>query len=74
MNSNSFIPSLFNALSEAEIFIPQPNTWVRLRDPLSSYSFEEALLLCEEANGHWQAWVPDFGKTVLQRHQFTALG
>lgn len=69
---NSSASFLFNSSPEAGHFIPYPNTWVKLRDSLSAYSFEEALLLCEEPDGRWVAWIPDFGETMLHRHQFTA--
>lgn len=54
-------------------FVPEPNLWVKLRDPLSPYSFDEALLLCQRADGSWIAWVPDFGEVGLNRHQFYKL-
>ncbi|OLP18742.1 hypothetical protein BST81_09080 [Leptolyngbya sp. 'hensonii'] len=66
----SSLSALLNLTSDAVGFVPQPNTWVRLRDPLSLFSFDEALLLCEETDGRWVAWVPDFGETLLERHQF----
>lgn len=68
-----FRSSLLNSLLRTETFVPCPNLWVRLRDSLSTYGFEEALLLCEEPDGRWVAWVPDLGETILHRHQFTAL-
>jgi hypothetical protein len=54
-------------------FQPQPNTWVQLRDRISPHSFDQALLLCEESNQQWVAWIPDFGEAVLSRHQFYSL-
>jgi hypothetical protein len=54
-------------------FQPQPNLWVNLRDRLSPYSFDQALLLCETEAGDWIAWVPDFGQTILGRDQFFGL-
>ncbi len=54
-------------------FQPQPNIWVSLRDRLSPYSFDQALLLCETEDGAWVAWVPDFGEAILGRHQFHCL-
>ncbi|NEQ32034.1 MAG: hypothetical protein F6K04_13690 [Leptolyngbya sp. SIO4C5] len=50
-------------------FVPQAQQWVKLRDRISEYSAEEALLLCEEAEGRWLAWVPDHGEAVLDRGQ-----
>jgi hypothetical protein len=69
------------ALARTE-FTPNPYLWVKLRDLLSDYSYDEALLLCEVAvepsgdfDGNsepqgWVAWVPDVGEVRLQRHQF----
>jgi hypothetical protein len=63
-------------------FVPTPYLWVTLRDLLSDYSYDEALLLCEvaaepsrdfdpnSAPQEWVAWVPDVGEVRLQRHQF----
>lgn len=66
-----------SSISSADVisaeFVPQSNLWVKLRDPLSAYSFDEALLLCEKANGGWIAWVPDLGEVTLDRHQFYSL-
>lgn len=58
--------------ADSDPFLPQSHTWVKLRDPLSSYSDDEALLLCEATEGRWVAWVPNFGETILAREQFTA--
>ncbi|NJO77763.1 MAG: hypothetical protein HC827_04030 [Cyanobacteria bacterium RM1_2_2] len=65
--------SVWSANATATEFVPEPNLWVKLRDSLSPYSFDEALLLCQEANELWIAWVPDFGEVVLERHQFYRL-
>jgi hypothetical protein len=63
-------------------FAPTPYLWVKLRDLLSDYSYDEALLLCEvaaesssdfdsnSAPQEWVAWVPDVGEVRLQRRQF----
>ncbi|MEG3438640.1 hypothetical protein V0288_16020 [Pannus brasiliensis CCIBt3594] len=45
-------------------------TWVKLKTPPSLYSFEEALLLCEQDEGRWVAWIPDFGEIILIDGQF----
>jgi hypothetical protein len=31
------------------------------------------LLLCEETDGRWVAWVPDFGEALLAREQLLKL-
>ena len=50
-------------------FVPQARTWVRLRDPLSEYSEDQALLLCEEEEGVWVSWVPGYGEAHVNREQ-----
>lgn len=52
-----------------DIFIPQADQWVHLRDALSDYSADTALLLCEGEKDHWIAWVPGFGQAILERSQ-----
>jgi hypothetical protein len=51
-------------------FQPESGLWVTLRNELSDYSYEEALLLCEAFPGEWVAWVPGFGEVTLSRGQF----
>ena len=41
------------------------NMWVRLLQPPTDFSFDEAWLLCQEEQDRWQAWVPDYGSIVL---------
>lgn len=53
----------------ANAFVPKARTWVKLRERVCDYSSDEALLLCEEANGQWLLWVPDFGVATLGREQ-----
>lgn len=48
----------------------QPSTWVKLLEVPSSFSFDEALLLCQCSPDSWLAWIPDHGETVLHRSQF----
>jgi hypothetical protein len=52
----------------ASPFVPQAHAWVQLRNPLSAYSDDQALLLCEDENG-WVAWVPGYGEAHLSREQ-----
>ncbi|ASC69226.1 hypothetical protein XM38_001520 [Halomicronema hongdechloris C2206] len=70
---STFTPASQTATAPVNGFIPQANQWVRLRDRISEYSAEEALLLCENADGSWVAWVPDHGETQLQREQLLKL-
>lgn len=48
----------------------QPSTWVKLSEVPSSYSFDEALLLCQCSADSWLAWIPDHGEAVLHKSQF----
>ena len=50
--------------------LPQPSTWVKLRQLPSPYSFDEALLLCQQNDDHWLAWVPAYGEIVLHERDF----
>jgi hypothetical protein len=43
----------------------QPSTWVKLAQPPSVFSFDQALLLCLWSETQWLAWVPDYGEVVL---------
>jgi hypothetical protein len=56
-----------------EVFEPQSHQWVQLRERLSAYSFDQALLLCPETGDRWVAWVPDYGEAILQREQILKL-
>lgn len=57
------------AIVSPEVFVPQANEWVQLRDALSDYSANEALLLCEAETDQWVAWVPNIGQVKLGREQ-----
>ncbi|WP_448601606.1 hypothetical protein [Thermoleptolyngbya sp.] len=46
------------------------DAWVKLLQPLSAYSFNEAKLLCEDPSGRWVAWVPDHGEVILNQSDF----
>lgn len=52
--------------------LPQEGMWVRLRSRLSSWSFDEALLLCQESEYEWLAWIPDYGEAKIHLRQFCA--
>ncbi len=53
-------------------FQPQfkADTWVKLLETPSSFSFDEALLLCQTSEDEWIAWIPDHGEAVLKVDQF----
>lgn len=46
------------------------DAWVKLIQPLSDTSFDEAKLLCQESADTWVAWVPDHGEVILDKSQF----
>ncbi|MBH8577418.1 hypothetical protein I8752_31505 [Nostocaceae cyanobacterium CENA369] len=46
------------------------STWVELLELPSSFSFDEALLLCPISADKWLAWIPDYGKVILHTGQF----
>jgi hypothetical protein len=50
----------------------QADTWVQLLELPSTFSFDEALLLCQISESEWVAWIPDHGETVLNTCQFCA--
>lgn len=48
----------------------EENTWVKLLELKSEFSFDEALLLCQHSEDEWLAWIPDHGEAVLNAKQF----
>lgn len=48
----------------------KPDTWVKLLEIPSCFSFDEALLLCQTSEDEWVAWIPDHGEAVLKAEQF----
>ncbi len=51
----------------------QPSTWVKLFNPPTAYSFDQAWLLCEYSENQWLAWVPDYGEILLNTDEFCSL-
>ncbi len=47
--------------------------WVSLFVLPSEYAYDQALLLCEEDEQKWSAWIPDHGETELCLRQFCPL-
>ncbi|MBW4695245.1 MAG: hypothetical protein KME27_26140 [Lyngbya sp. HA4199-MV5] len=47
-----------------------PSTWVKLRSLPTTYCSDEALLLCQQSEQQWLAWVPDYGEITLEREEF----
>jgi hypothetical protein len=45
-------------------------TWVTLLEPPIYSCYDEALLMCQYPDGHWAAWIPDFGGIKLYSGQF----
>ena len=64
------IPVFRDAVASADAFVPHADQWVQLRDRLSEYSDDQALLLCKAADGRWVAWIPNYGEALLDRDQF----
>jgi hypothetical protein len=54
--------------------LPAPQTWVRLLDEVSEFCYDEALLLCQNSDSEWVAWIPDHGQAILHIHQFCLMG
>jgi hypothetical protein len=71
MKVSTLVPQ--SVAAPTTVFIPQAHQWVQLRDRLSEYSANQALLLCEELEGRWVAWVPDHGEALLEREQLLSL-
>jgi hypothetical protein len=47
-----------------------PSTWVKLFNPPTAFSFDEAWLLCEHSEQKWLAWIPDYGEILLSTDEF----
>lgn len=52
--------------------VPEEGMWVRLLERPNSWSFDEALLLCQESEYEWNAWIPDYGEATIHLRQFCA--
>lgn len=48
----------------------EPNSWVQLLELPNPFSHDQALLLCQQTDNEWVAWIPDHGETVLTTNQF----
>lgn len=53
-------PYMSSALPQFE-----PSTWVKLLNPPTAFSFDQAWLLCQYTEQEWLAWIPDYGEIVL---------
>jgi hypothetical protein len=49
-----------------------PSIWVKLFNPPTAFSFDEAWLLCECSDEKWLAWIPDYGEILLSKDEFCA--
>lgn len=56
--------------SAPQCLIPLPSTWVTLLEPPTRSCYDEAWLMCQYPDGHWAAWIPDFGEIRLHSGQF----
>jgi hypothetical protein len=50
--------------------IAESNTWVHLLTEFSDFAGDEALLLCQESDSDWVAWIPNYGEARLDVGQF----
>ncbi len=49
---------------------PTPHTWVKLHNPPTAFSFDEAWLLCPGAEeAQWVAWIPDYGEIAVELNE-----
>lgn len=48
----------------------EPSTWVKVFNPPTAFSFDEALLLCQTSEDQWLAWIPDHGEVLLHVNDF----
>jgi hypothetical protein len=51
----------------------QPSTWVKLFNPPTAYSFDQAWLLCQCSENQWLAWVPEYGELLLNTDEFCSV-
>jgi hypothetical protein len=51
----------------------EPSTWVKLLNPPTAFSFDEAWLLCQCSEQDWLAWIPDYGEIMLRVDEFCNL-
>jgi hypothetical protein len=58
------------AAGAAYLAPPVAGTWVKLHNWEGCLGSDLALLLCEETDGWWSAWIPDWGPTALHTSQF----
>jgi hypothetical protein len=47
-----------------------PYTWVKLFNPPTAFSFDEAWLLCQCGENQWIAWVPEYGEITVNTDEF----
>lgn len=67
----SFTKNLHQSASPySHCLVPKPSTWVNLLEPPTPNCHDEALLMCQYPDGHWAAWIPDFGEIKLHSGQF----
>jgi len=60
----------FNNNNSVKPPYPERNTWVQLLEKPNPLSHDEALLLCQQSETEWVAWVPDHGEAILSVEQF----
>lgn len=51
-----------------------PSMWVHLFQPPTDFSFDEALLLCQQDDDDtWVVWIPGYGEMTLKETEFVPL-
>lgn len=80
MNVLNFTPGLAPTASNSKSSsllslgrFPQARQWVKLLELPHPWSYDEALLLCQQSEEEWVVWIPDCGETVLNATQFCEL-
>jgi len=51
-------------------FALAPGLWVKLLQAPGPFSGDDALLLCQDDDQQWHAWVPDYGEIRLDQDEF----
>ena len=46
------------------------NMWVSLFNPLTDFCYDEAVLLCQQSETEWVAWIPDHGEAAITIDEF----
>lgn len=68
------VPTTLNRFIGPYLTFPQqefqPSSWVEVLELPSPFCSDTALLLCQESEDQWLAWIPDYGEVKLSTDQF----